>query len=271
MTPVVDLHVHLFPPRMFEAVWRYFEQRDWAVHHEQVEAVARTLKAHGVELACALSYPHKPGVARPLNQFMEQVGARWPLFRPFGSVHVDDESLEQDVEHVIGSPHLQGFKFQPLVQRFDVNDPRLDGLYRRCVESGTPVIAHLGNAPVANEFVGFDHFERLMGRFPELKICVAHMGGFEFDRFLAALDDFPDLWLDTTMINVRTDLFDARWRGDSERLARHADRICFGSDWPNVPYEYAEALASLSRFPLSDSALDGLRGANALRFLGDVR
>lgn len=268
---VVDLHMHLFPPRMFEAVWDYFETRDWAVHREHVDDVARTLVSHGVTLACALSYPHKRGVARPLNEFMEAVGRDAPLFRPFGSVHVDDDGLRADVDHVIASPHLHGFKFQPLVQGFDVNDPRLDYLYARCVETGTPLVMHLGTAPVANPFVGFAHFAALMRRFPELRVCVAHMGAFEVDEFLAALDDYPQVYLDTTMINVRTHLFDTAWRGDAERLRRHADRICFGSDWPNVPYPYQEALDSLERFPLPPDALAGVRGENALRFLGEAR
>jgi hypothetical protein len=265
---LVDLHVHLFPRRMFEAVWDYFEARDWAVHREHVEEVARTLAGHGVTLACALSYPHRAGVARPLNEFMESVGRELPLFRPFGSVHVEDESLRADVDHVIASPHLHGFKFQPLVQRFDVADLRLDYLYERCVETGTPLVMHLGTAPVANPFVGFARFAALLRRHPGLRVCVAHMGAFEVDEFLRALDDYPGVYLDTTMINVRTTLFDTTWRGDAERLGRHADRICFGSDWPNVPYPYQEALDSVARFPLPAEALPGVRGENALRFLG---
>jgi len=264
---IADLHVHLFPVPMFMAVWEYFETRGWSVHREHVEAVDRTLAAHGVEVATALSYPHKPGVARPLNRFMESVGQRFPRFRPFASVHVEDEDLEDEIRRVFESPHLHGFKFQPLVQRFDVNDRRLDPLYQGCLELEVPLIMHMGTAPISNEFVGFAHFRRLIERYPELRVCVAHMGGFEFDEFLGLLDDHPNMYLDTTMINVTTDLFDTSWRGDAERLARHADRICFGSDWPNVPYDYQEALDSVPRFPLSAEAQKLVRWDNALQFL----
>jgi len=254
---------------MFEALWHYFESRDWPVHHEQVDQIAATLAEHGVYGACGLSYPHKPGVASALNDFMEAVGRRMPMFRPFGSVHIDDENLAAEVDRVIESPHLHGFKFQPLVQKFDVNDGRLDNLYQRCVEADTPLIMHLGTAPIANPFVGFNHFSKLMKRFPDLRVCVAHMGAFEVDSFLSALDDYPRMYLDTTMINVHTDLFDTTYRGDEERLRRHANRICFGSDWPNVPYPYQEALDSVSRFPFEPEQLPGVLGGNALAFLGE--
>jgi len=263
----VDLHVHLFPERMFEAVWRFFDGWRWGVHRESAAQIAATLASHGVTLTTGLSYAHRPGVARELNRFMAEAGQQHEIFRPFASVHVDDEDLDSQVDEIIDSPHLFGFKFQPLVQGYRLHDPRLDRLYARCQEADFPILFHAGTAPVANEFLGFEQFRKVLERFPELRLCVAHMGGYEFDAFLTALDDHPRMYLDTTMINVRTDLFDTTWRGDAEHLARHADRICFGSDWPNVPYPYQEALDSLSRFPLPAEALPGLRGGNALRFL----
>lgn len=267
VTEIWDLHLHVFPPRMFEAVWRFFEGESWAVHHQQAADIAATLADHGVHRAVALSYPHRPGVARGLNHFAAELGQRFPVFVPFASVHVEDPNLPAQVQEVLASDHLHGFKFQPLVQDFDVNDPRLDGLYAACQEAGFPLIMHLGTAPYANRWVGLRHFDALMSRFPALRVCVAHMGAFELDGFLARLDRYEHLRLDTAMINVATDLFDTRWRGDEARLRRHAHRICFGSDWPNVPYGYQEALDSVTRFPLPRESLPAIYGENARRFL----
>ena len=267
-SPIVDLHVHLFPDKLFEAVWGFFDDWRWGVHRENAGQIAETLQAHGVSLAAGLSYAHKTGVARELNHFMAEIGQQHPMFRPFASVHVDDGDLERQVDEIVESPHLFGFKFQPLVQEYHLHDPRLDHLYERCQDDDVPIIMHAGTAPVSNAFLGFEHFRKVLARFPELRVCVAHMGAFEFDAFLEALDDHPRMFLDTTMINVHTELFDTTWYGDADLLIRHADRLCFGSDWPNVPYAYQEALDSLARFPLPDEALPGLRGGNALRFLG---
>ncbi len=264
---ILDLHLHAFPPRMFEAVWRFFEGRDWTVQRQQAAEIAATLAAHGVERAVALNYPHKPGVARSLNQFGMDLAVEHPVFLPFASVHVEDADLRAVTDEALASPHLYGFKFQPLVQAFDVNDPRLDYLWEACLEADFPLLLHLGTAPYANEWVGLHHFDRLLSRYPDLRVCVAHMGAFEVDGFLERLERYPRMVMDTAMINVQTDLFDTRWQGDTQRLRRHVDRICYGSDWPNVPYPYEEALQSLRRFPFDADALPALYADNARRFL----
>lgn len=265
---IFDLHTHLFPPRMFRAVWDYFETRDWPVHREDVDEVAQTLQSHGVRGAVALSYPHKIGVARSLNTFMAELHERYDWLYPFASVHVEDADLDEEIARVFDSKNLFGFKFQPLVQRFDINDPRLDPLYAQCQERSFPVLIHIGSGPVANPFVGPEHFRALMERFPNLRACVPHMGVPECGEFLAMLDDYPQMFLDTTMVNTRCDLFDTTWHGDVETLRRHSKRVCFGSDWPNVPYEYEEAIASARRFGFDVEDLEGIYWGNALRFLG---
>ncbi len=264
---IIDVHVHIFPERMFKAIWKYFENRDWVVHHENIEEMQKTLSAHGVSHAAALSYPHKLGVAESLNAFMESVGRTNTMFLPFASVYPDDEDFRQYVDRALDSPNLHGFKFQPLVQKFDVNRPDLDYLYEQCVERDVPIVMHIGSGPYANEYVGLPHFRKLMKRFEELRICVPHMGVPEYDDFLLMLDDYPNMFLDTTMINTPTDVFDTSYTGDPELLMRHPDRICFGSDWPNVPYSYHDAIHSLDRFGLSPSVLRNVMYENPVRFL----
>ncbi|PIW02423.1 MAG: hypothetical protein COW42_01805 [Deltaproteobacteria bacterium CG17_big_fil_post_rev_8_21_14_2_50_63_7] len=265
---IFDLHTHLFPARMFLAIWEYFETRNWSVHREQVDEVTATLQRHGVQGAVALSYAHKAGVAHSLNTFMAELRARHDWLYPFASVHVEDADFNEEIDRVLGSEHLFGFKFQPLVQRFDINDRRLDPLCEQCQERQFPVLIHIGSGPVANRFVGPDHFRRLMDRFPALRVCVPHMGVPECSDFLVMLDDYPEMFLDTTMVNTHCELFDTAWRGDVEALKRHSKRICFGSDWPNVPYPYQEAVDSVLRFGFEEADLEDIYWNNARRFVG---
>jgi len=264
---IIDVHVHIFPERMFKAIWKYFENRDWAVHHENIEEMQKTLSSHGISHAVALSYPHKLGVAESLNAFMESVGRTNAMFLPFASVYPDDENFRRYVNHALDSPNLHGFKFQPLVQKFDVNRPDLDYLYEQCVERDVPIVMHIGSGPSTNDYVGLPHFRKLMKRFEELRICVPHMGVPEYDDFLLMLDDHPNMFLDTTMINTPTNVFDTSYTGDPELLMRHPDRICFGSDWPNVPYSYHDAIHSLDRFGLSPAVIRNVLHENPVRFL----
>lgn len=263
----IDLHVHLFPERLFKAVWNYFEFFNWNVHHELVEDISKTLKAHGITKAVGLSYPHKKGISENLNLFMESVGKNNDMFYPFASVHPDDENFKQYTDYALDSPYIFGFKFQPLVQRFDINDNRLDYLYKQCIERDVPLTIHIGTGPINMEFVGPQFFRRLMKKYKDLRVCVPHMGAMEYNDFLYMLDDHPNMYLDTTMINTRTDLFDTTYYGDMDKLLSHTDRICFGSDWPNVPYPYQEALDSIERFGFSKENVDQIFNENAITFL----
>ena len=65
----------------------------------------------------------------------------------------------------------------------------------------------------------------------------------EYGAFLDLADDFPRVHLDTTMAFTRftesTMPFPADRRDD---LVRLGDRVLFGTDFPNIPYPYLEAV-----------------------------
>jgi hypothetical protein len=75
--------------------------------------------------------------------------------------------------------------------------------------------------------------------------------------------------LDTTMVG--TPFLEERAPLGAEVLARLADlqeRVVLGSDFPNIPYAYAEQLAALERFGLGDDWLRAVCWQNVLRLLG---
>lgn len=97
--------------------------------------------------------------------------------------------------------------------------------------------------PHINEFTGVDRFARVLERFPGLRAVVCHMGAFETPACLRLLDRFPHLHLDTTMAMTPASTPFTRidpWIVRDADLVRHAGRIVFGSDFPNLPYPYEE-------------------------------
>jgi predicted TIM-barrel fold metal-dependent hydrolase len=74
------------------------------------------------------------------------------------------------------------------------------------------------------------------------------MGAFETRGALRLLDRYPGLHLDTTMALTAASTpftgIDPRIVRDDD-LVRHADRIVFGSDFPNLPYPYEEERSAL--------------------------
>src|SRR5437870_1643998 len=79
LPPILDAHVHLFPDRLFEAVWRWFSQHGWPIRYRlRTPDVIEFLLSRGIRRIVALHYAHKPGMARGLNAYVADVCRRHP-------------------------------------------------------------------------------------------------------------------------------------------------------------------------------------------------
>ena len=76
---------------------------------------------------------------------------------------------------------------------------------------------------------------------------VAHLGIPDTVRYLELMNEFPNLYIDTTMALAASSPL--RKEFDIQLLIPHSDRVLFGSDFPNLPYDYAEEYESLSGLP----------------------
>ncbi len=241
----IDAHTHLHPPRLFAAIRRWFDEHtDWNLRGPtEPDAVVAALRAAGVERFAFFSYAHRPGMARDLNRWIRDTALRYPDAIPLGTVHAADDDPGAIVDEACGAWGLAGLKLHVQVQRFHPDDPRLRPVYARLVELGRVLVIHVGTGPHTNEFTGLGGLVPVLERFPALRVSVCHMGAFEIRTALSLLDRFPELRLDTTMAMTRastpfTGIDPAVVR--DEDLVRHADRILFGSDFPNLPYPYEE-------------------------------
>jgi predicted TIM-barrel fold metal-dependent hydrolase len=163
-------------------------------------------------------------------------------------VHPADDDPVGIVEEACGEWGFHGIKLHAQVQRFHPDDPRLWPVYERLVALDRVLVIHCGTGPHTNEFTGLAALARVLGRLPRLRVSLCHMGAFEIRDALALLRRFPELRLDTTMAMTRastpyTGIDPAVVR--NEDLVEHADRILYGSDFPNLPYAYEEERADL--------------------------
>jgi predicted TIM-barrel fold metal-dependent hydrolase len=81
------------------------------------------------------------------------------------------------------------------------------------------------------------------------------------------MDDHPNMFLDTAVINITDHLIDTAYTVEPSRLLDYEDRICFGSDWPLIHYDYQTALDSVKRFGFPPEIYRKVMFDNALRFL----
>lgn len=264
---IFDFHVHLFPDRLFDAIWRTFrENYRWDVlHHLYYKQCIEYLRQRNVGPVAYSNYAHKRDIARGLNRWNREVVDEIPELYCFGAYHPDDDDAVQMAEEFLDQDNVLGFKLQLLVQRFYPHDERLFPLYEMVIEKGKRILFHVGTGPVGNEFVGVSHFKRLLKRYPELPANVAHMGALEYREFMELLDEYPNIYLDTSFTFFPDTPFS--FDLDAGYLERYKDRIVYGSDFPNLMFPREVEIDHLLNLDLSQEFYDRVFLENGMHIL----
>jgi hypothetical protein len=272
---LIDVHTHFMPERLLAAVRAYFDAagplvgRPWPIVYRQDEqARVAALRSFGVSVFTAMLYPHKPGMARSLNDWGADFAARTPGCLQTATFFAEP-SAPADVRRALGQG-ARVFKCHLQVGGFDPNDPLLDEAWGLLAEAGVPLVTHCGSGPVPGRFTGPGPVNRLLGRHPALRLVVAHLGMPEYAQFLGLAERYPGVLLDTTMAFTPF-IEDGGARFPAAQLPRLrdlGDRVLLGTDFPNIPYPYPDALEALERAGLGTPWLRAVCHGNAARIFG---
>ncbi|KAF9539109.1 hypothetical protein EC957_005785 [Mortierella hygrophila] len=350
--PIIDAHVHVFPQKLMDAVWTFFDNFYWSVRYKKNYLATRAdfLLDQGVRHVVLLVYAHKNGIARDLNKFLahtvNSMNERYaslpqPSGQPKRGVRVASGLAtvmpgEPDARAILAEAFttlgLSGIKMHSHVQCVAANHPSMDEVYETCIEFDKPVLIHAGKEPNskaykvdAGKICDFSIVEDVLRRYPRLRICIPHLGMNQYEEFFDLLDKYPNLYLDTTMTlgaffqslnspslstsssSCSSSTCDHTTHTTNNKnnntsttptlkpmaemlrtmLLRHSDRILYGTDWPNIPYDWCRELANLvslvdgdgeatamgervrkeeQRTKETDEALENILWRNACRF-----
>lgn len=269
LPPIVDAHVHLFPDAFFASVWQWFDQYGWPIRYKLTASkVIEFLLSRGVDHIVALHYAHKPGVARTLNKYMAELCNRYRRVTGMATVLPGEEGAAAILEEAFAQG-LSGVKLHAHVQCFEMESEAMHEVYSVCIDNNKPLIMHVGREPKSHayacdpyEICSADRLESVIRAYPDLKVCVPHLGADEFDAYRRMLEEYDNLWLDTTM--TLAGYLPGNW---SQNLsAFRPDRIMYGSDFPNLPYAWDRELKRLSKLNLPMNSLAMILAKNAAEF-----
>ena len=271
---IIDVHTHFMPDRVMTKVWDYFSAagpkigRPWPITYREAEdARVERLRSYGVLAFSSMLDPHKPEMGAWLNAWSADFASRHADCLHTATFYPEPSAGEYVRDAIEAG--AQVFKSHIQVGEYDPGDPLLDPVWGALTESQVPTVIHCGGGPVPGTFTGPEPVAAVLKRFPKLPLIIAHMGMGEYSDFLDLAQQYENVTLDTTMAFTdfveETMPFPPDERG---RLADLGDKILLGTDFPNIPYPYAEQLEALANLELGDDWLRAVWHGNAARIFG---
>jgi hypothetical protein len=246
MPQAIDIHVHAPPPPGAEDRSRS-EQMATYFRSEQTsgdpEAFYQYYKDRD-QLAVIFTVDARTEVEGPSpNDWVAELMRRHPdQFIGFGTVNPHQGAAAvREARRCVEELGLRGFKFHPITQRFEANDPRFYELWGTIAELGVPALFHTGQTGVGAGLPGqggiknkygrpYPYFDDLAADFPTLTVILAH-------------PSFP--WVDEQLSianvkrNVYLDLSGWSPKYFSPLLVQYCnsllqDKAMYGSDYPAI-------------------------------------
>ncbi len=220
-----------------------------------------------------------PVGTKAMDKAVAMARAKPDEFIPFYWVdHTGDLSGEpQKLRKAVKEWGIRGVKFQPMDQHWFADDRRLYPIYEVCTELGLVCTWHAGivnldfkyelGEPMLARYVDPLPLDQVAFDFPQLNLCIAHLGGNYHYRALILAEKHENIYMDTAFLpffcqrmlpTISPEEFITR----AVHIAG-VEKILYGSEglWPQAVLDA----------DLTDHEKELVLGGNALRLLGITR
>lgn len=171
------------------------------------------------------------------------------------------------VKYWTARPGCEGVKLYPPCG-FELDDERLEPLWRHCADNGIPVLTHSGpSLPTLVRAQRYPHsVKEVVRRFPDVRIALAHGMIWDLEGTIRLLQEHPEnLYADISSFHQ---LADDELELMLEGCTKVPDQVLFGSDAPlfDLSGNLGVKIEQM-RAHLTPALQDRLFESNALRFL----
>ena len=209
---------------------------------------------------------------REFNGWACDLAAKHETLAPFVAVDPDSLPGEEGARHLrelVEGRGAKGVKVHPVLQKFEMADPRMWPIYEVCQELNVPILSHSGPASDGTPYAEPRAFAPVLEAFPHLKIVIAHVGGATWEQALGIARAYPNAYFDSCEVIEWTGAPNAPTDEELARLIRDIGpgRVMMGSDYPW--YGLTRSVDRIMELPiLSDGEKEAMLGANAIEILG---
>lgn len=177
------------------------------------------------------------------------------------------DAAVQEIRSAIRDWGLKGMKLMPVIHKYNIDDPMVDGVMKAARDLGIIVSIHSGPDNCHPTRIG-----ALAKRFPEITVIMDHMGlPDNLAEGIAAAQENKKIFLGTTILR-----FHKRWGDDPNTVVATEvkaafdklgpERIVFGSNMPE--YRPIQVMDALRRLNIGPEAEKLVFGENLRRIYG---
>ena len=278
-TPIIDAHVHIFPPSMIAKQDVLLTKDPWfgeafghpSARMRTIEELIHSMDRAGVDISIVVGWPwFSNDFCAEHNTYLADAASRWPdRIRWLGIVNPSAPGADAEITRCIAlgangfgeiNADGQGFSWQEREQ------------YERAltlvVAAGLPLMCHT-TEPVGHRYPGkgYAHPQDILKAIeaiPDLKWVLAHWGGG-----LPFYELMPEVKL--SCLNVAYDSAATSYLYNSSVFRRvielvGVEKVVFGSDWPVLAQ--GKLIQRIRDLNLTQAELEAVLGGNAARIYG---
>ena len=247
MVKAIDIHVHpVNRPSVAETerqqqMQRYFRGEPTP---QDPEGFYQYFKERDMMAVLLVTGPNKEPRDEPNhNDWSAELMNKYPdTFIGFGGVDPKQGKIAvQEAVRCIEELGLKGFKFHPISQAFEANDPAYYELWGTIADLGVPALFHTGQTGVGAGTPGQNGYKNKYGRpypyiddiaadFPNLTIIMAHPSFPWVDEQLSIASVKTNVWIDLSGWSPK--YFSANLVQYCNTLLQ--DKTLYGSDFPVI-------------------------------------
>lgn len=268
---IIDFHYHpgsqalQFLPQPMELLKK--RNPDWAVRFPgtpTTKDIISFMDEEEIDYAILLAeyIPNITGIIP--HEYVASLCKDEPRLIPFCAINPClDDNLEAMLEKLVAEG-FRGLKLWPSYQHFYPNERRLYPLYEVAQHLKIPVLFHIGTSMFAGTKLKYCdpiYLDEVAVDFPRLNLVMAHAGrGFWYKQAftLAMLHD--NIFLEISGLPP------AKLMDYFPRLERIANKVIFGSDYPDVP-SIRKNVQQIKSLPLEPEIIEQILGLNANHLL----
>jgi len=257
----IDVHAHVFPEKVAgKAVPKLSEAAGVPARGKGTLSDLEEMMERGnVKRTVLAPIATRPDQVVSINNWVKKQESE--KFIPFGAIHPEDPGRFGEIERIC-EMGIRGVKMHPNYQEFYPDEDRFVEICRALADAGLILLLH-GGVDLAFEEVNAspERMARLLEAVPDLKIIIAHFGGFQrwdkVERLLAGSRAWFDISF--TLSYIEEDRF-------LSILSLHGtDKLLFGTDYPWT--DAGEQIRILEQFQLEEPQMRAILHENAERLL----